>query len=145
MGNQSLEELERFRHLMRSFDHVKPNIGPWEYVYAHLKSDRFRNLYFERLTELVDLGVAGLFLSIASDGHCDYLFAERRLESIHNADSFLEWCLSLGKEYRNAVQSEKSHDSVEKADRDILLEQADLIEKLSHLAHAILKRRSLDS
>jgi hypothetical protein len=139
MDDQVIEELEQFRVLMHSFDHVTLNTGLSEYVHRVLKSARFRELYFDRLTELIDLGLAGPFLSIARDGHCDYLFTEQVLPNVHDADSFLEYCLYLGNEYRKAVQSEKAHDQIEKADLDILLEQADLIEKLSYLAHTILK------
>lgn len=138
MGDQGLDELEQFRSLMHGFDHVSLNSGLSEYVHRVLKSARFRDLYFNRLTELIDLGLAGPFLSIAADGHCDYLFSEQRLGNVHDANSFLEVCLDLGNEYRKAVQSEKPRDSVERADLEILLEQADLIEKLSYLAHTIL-------
>jgi hypothetical protein len=139
MDNRSIEELDQFRHLMYSFDYATLNTGVSEYVHRVLKSELFRELYFDRLTELIDEGLAGPFLSIAANGHCDYLFREHRLENVQDADSFLGYCLNLGREYREAVQSETAHDSVEKADLAILLEQAELLEKLSYLAHTILK------
>ena len=62
MGNEGVEDLEQFRCLMHGFDHVTLNTGLSEYVYRALNSARFQDLYFDRLTELIDMGLAGPFL-----------------------------------------------------------------------------------
>src|SRR5947207_2635383 len=104
LGSERIEELEQFRRLMHGFDHVTLNSGVSEYVHRALRSPQFRELYFDYLTELIDMGLDGPFMSIATHGHCDYLFREHRIENVYDAESFLDYCLNLGKEYRKAVQ-----------------------------------------
>lgn len=137
MGDQETDDLERFRHLMRGFDHIDGSGR----LYDALTTKRFRMLYLDDLTDLIDLGLAGPFLAIDRNGNCDYIFSESRIIGVREADDFLRDCLTQAEAYRNSVQSQEPLDTPEREDKKMLLGQAELIETLSYLAHSIILKR----
>jgi hypothetical protein len=122
---------------MRGFDRIEGSGR----LYDALTTKRFRMLYLDDLTNIIDSGLAGPFLEIDRNGNCDYIFRESRIIGVREADDFLRDCRMLAEAYRNSVQNQEPLDNLEQEDKKMLLEQAELIESLSYLAHSIILKR----
>jgi hypothetical protein len=86
--------------------------------------------------ELLTDGLAGPFYSICKDGNCDYVFKgeHEAFKGIKNNESFLCWCLDIVNDYRNKVNNINAVDMNEKGDKQMLLEQIKIMERLSYIA-----------
>ena len=129
-GGVRMTELERFRELF------------WQGFGAPaLKTDWGRDVYADVYPASDSL--AGPLYAIVTYGNCEYVFApsETRFPGVHDADSFLNWCLELVEDYRGPIFGHQPQNEMEYADREYLLAQGDVMEQLARLAHTILKQQ----
>ena len=89
-------------------------------------------------------GFAGPFYSIYKDGNCDYVFKgdHELFKGIKNNESFLSWCLDIVEDYRNRVNNINAVNINEKEDKQVLLEQTKIMERLSYIVVNIQKCRN---
>ncbi|MCB2300919.1 hypothetical protein [Clostridium tagluense] len=94
--------------------------------------------------ELLTDGLAGPFYSICKDGNCDYVFKgdHEVFKGIKNNESFLSWCLDIVEDCRNRVNNINAVNINEKEDKQVLLEQTKIMERLSYIAVNIQKCRN---
>ena len=87
--------------------------------------------------------LAGPFYSICKDGNCDYVFKgdHEIFKEMKNNELFLSWCLEVVEDYRNRVNNINAVNMNEEEDKQVLLEQTKIMERLSYIAVDIQKRR----
>jgi hypothetical protein len=141
-----VQKIEKFRTLLSKLDQVNtkaPGTKRRGNPAYDLRTDRFRNVYTQHLTELLDLGLAGPFHAIAANGNCDYLFKNNVLR---RPEDLLDWGAEVAGAYREYALSVNPENADELADQRDLLLQADIIDELSHLAYSItyLRISSMD-
>ncbi|MFL5730005.1 MAG: hypothetical protein ACJ75J_11010 [Cytophagaceae bacterium] len=103
-----------------------------------LKSEKFEQIYEERLQGLSDV-LAGPLFSIYESGQCDYVFKDKdRFPRISHADDFLSWCTELITSYKDLIEAEAAETDQEKADKQVLLYQTDMMMELADLGHGLI-------
>lgn len=130
IGAFKMAELERFRELF------------WHGFGAPtLKTDWGWDVRGD--VELTSDALAGPLYGIFTSGNCDYVFApsETRFHGVNDADSFLNWCLELVEDYRSPIFRHQPQNEMERADREQLLAQAEVMEQLARLGYSILKQQ----
>jgi hypothetical protein len=122
---------QRFRLAFRNPGQVAPTI----------RTKRFGSVWVD--LEPVGDWLAGPLYSIDERGECDYVFADKdnRFPGVVTPHDFLQWCLDLAKRYRDGILAHVPSNEAEQADQGILLEMADEMVALSHLAYQIIGRR----
>jgi hypothetical protein len=127
-----MNDLEEFRQLYHSIFRNPRQEAP----IIHTK--RFGRIWVD-LTPIEDW-LAGPLYSIKERGECNYVFADRanRFPGIVTPDDFLRWCLVLAKKYRDGILAHAPRDEAERADQGILLQMADGMVTLSHLANRVI-------
>ena len=134
--------IERFRRLIVDFDHLTGESGEYAWLHQAPRSEQYKDLYLEHLTEPIDLAFAGVFSAIAREGHCDYIFLENRICGVGTPEELLRDSLAFAAHYRKAVTAIVPRTGAEEADYKDLMRQADIVEEMAHLAYELIKDRS---
>lgn len=126
------EKLIIFKELFEQafYTKLKFNTNKFEESWCHL----------EMLSDLL----AGPFYNIYTHGNCDYVFKgnHEAFQGIKNNEAFLSWCLNIVEDYRNIVNNTKAVNKNEKEDKQVLLKQTEIMERLSYIAVDIQKHRN---
>ena len=130
-----MNDLDRFRDLYRSVFRNPRREAPI------IRTKRFGEVWVD-LTPVEDC-LAGPLYSIKERGECNYVFAdgENRFPGVATPDDFLRWCLVLAKKYRDGILAHAPRGEAEQIDQGILLQMADGMVTLSHLAHTIIGKK----
>ena len=112
------------------------------YSKSKFKTNKIKEFWSDM--ELLRDGLAGPFYSIYIDGNCDYVFKgdHEAFKGIKNNELFLSWCLEVVEDYRNRVNNIDAVNMNEKEDKQVLLEQTKIMERLSYIAVDIEKSRN---
>jgi hypothetical protein len=104
-----------------------------------LKSEKFENTWKE-IQPLNNL-LAGPLFSIYENAQCDYIFNDKtRFPQVNHADDFLNWCIEIINQYKDAISFESADSDIEKKDKQILLYQTDMMMELADLAYEIISK-----
>ena len=112
------------------------------YVSPKFKTNKIKEFWSDM--ELLIDALAGPFYSIYRDGNCDYVFKgdHEAFKGMKNNALFLSWCLDIVEDYRNRVNNINAVNIGEKEDKQVLLEQTEIMERLSYIAVNIQKCRN---
>ena len=126
-----MNELEEFRRLFPSAFRNPTQTEP------RIQTERFSMVWVDM--EPVGDWLAGPLYGINLRGECDYVFLdeEGRFPGVKTPDDFLRWCLAIAKKYRDGIVAQAPQSEAERSDQAILIEMADAMVTLSHLAHRI--------
>jgi len=130
-----MTELDQFRQLFR-FAFRNPRREAPKII-----TERFESVWGD--LELIGDCLAGPLYSINEQGECDYVFVDKdnRFPGVITPHDFRQWCLDLAKNYRDGILAHAPRNEAEEADQRILLEMADAMVNLSHLAYSIIGQR----
>jgi hypothetical protein len=130
-----MTDLDQFRQLFRLAFRNPRQDAP------KIRTRRFGTVWVD--LEPIGDWLAGPFYSINERGECDYVFEDKgnRFRGVVTPDDFLEWCLEVATRYRDGILAHVPRNEVEQADQGILLEMADEMVTLSHLAYKVIRQR----
>jgi hypothetical protein len=104
-----------------------------------LKSEKFESVFAE-LQPLNDL-LAGPLFSIYENAQCDYMFKDKqRFPLVNHKDDFLDWCIEIINQYKDAISPVTTETEAEKKDKQILLYQTDMMMELADLGFEIISK-----
>jgi hypothetical protein len=102
-----------------------------------LKSEKFEMIRV-KLQPLQDL-LAGPLFSIYAQ--CDYVFQDQdRFPQVKHPDDFLNWCIDIINQYKDAIIPETPETELEKKDKQILLYQTDMMMELADIAYELISQ-----
>ncbi|WP_315118406.1 hypothetical protein [uncultured Clostridium sp.] len=109
----------------------------------NFKTKKFNDLWYDVDMLLFRDALAGPFYQIHTHDNCDYVFEGKHesFKEIRSCEDFLNWCLNIIECYRNIINQVGSIDANEEKDKQVLLSQAAVMEKLSFIAFDIQKDR----
>lgn len=109
----------------------------------NIKTKKFTELWYDVNLLMCREALSGPFYNVDMYYNCDYVFEgiHECFKEIRSCEDFLNWCLSIIKYYKIKIQQVDTTVSDEKEDKQILLLQAEVMEKLSFMAYDIQKDR----
>lgn len=127
-----IEEVKIFKELFEQAFYISPKF----------KTNKLKEFWSDM--ELLRDALAGPLYSIYSNGNCDYVFKGKHeaFKEIKNNESFLSWFLYIVEDYKTRINIINAVNMDEKEDKQVLLQQAKIMERLSYIAVDIQKRRN---
>jgi len=109
----------------------------------NFKSEKFSELWCDIDVMMCREALSGPFYNIVEDHNCDYVFEGNHeyFKEIKSCEYFLNLCLDIVKLYKSKINEVEPVTLDEKEDKQIMLIQADIMEKLSFMAYNTQKDR----
>ncbi|KZL89955.1 hypothetical protein [Clostridium magnum] len=109
----------------------------------NFKTKKFTELWYDVDVLMCREALSGPFYHVDMYYNCDYVFEGEHewFKEIRSCEDFLNWCLSIIKLYKSKINQVDSIIPDEKEDKQIMLLQADIMEKLSFMVYDIQKDR----
>lgn len=109
----------------------------------NIKTKKFTELWYDVDLLMSREALSGPFYHVDMYYNCDYVFEGEHeyFKEIRSCEDLLNWCLSIIKFYKSKINQVDAILSDEKEDKQILLLQAEVMEKLSFMVYDIQKDR----
>ncbi|MPM82333.1 hypothetical protein SDC9_129394 [bioreactor metagenome] len=109
----------------------------------NFKTEKFKELWYDVDVLMYREALSGPFYTVDMYYNCDYVFEGEHecFKEVGSCEDFLNWCLNIIKSYKNKINQVDTIINDEKEDKQIMLLQAEIMEKLSFMVYDIQKDR----
>ena len=109
----------------------------------NLKTEKFNELWYDVDLLMGREALSGPLYHVDMYYNCDYVFEGKHecFKDLRSCEDFLNWCLNIIKSCKSKIDQVDAIFSDEKEDKQILLLQVEVMEKLSFMAYDIQKDR----